>query len=148
MKEEILEKQTSDNHVLLGELNGELIWLADPVWDCNWYWGFGYLHTYEDNKLPEDAADLSSHQHFDSLILSEGNWVETLDKWVVNSKEAWELLDLFKSAYSFKEVAGVYRRGGSYLSDTKLDLADEEQYRKINTEILPKIFQRIKEILT
>ena len=28
---------------LLGYINNESIYLSPPSWDCNWYWGFGYL---------------------------------------------------------------------------------------------------------
>jgi hypothetical protein len=51
---------------------GELVWLESPTWDCGWYWGFGYVETYTNNKRPDLARDISSHSHFDGLVWHMG----------------------------------------------------------------------------
>ena len=49
---------------LLGRDNeGIKYWLEEPKWDCEWYWGFGYIETYSGNRKPSIAIDISSHQH-------------------------------------------------------------------------------------
>jgi hypothetical protein len=59
---------------LLGKTtDGELIWLEAPSWDCGWYWGFGYVETYTNNRRPDLAKDISSHSHFNGLVWHTDN---------------------------------------------------------------------------
>ena len=70
MKKKIINK--FGKHFLLGiNHDGEYVWLEKESWDCGWYWGFGYLHTYSNNRCPERSRDLNSHFHFDSTFLNK-----------------------------------------------------------------------------
>ena len=54
---------------LLGEdQDGTKYWLEAPHFDCGWYWGFGYIETYTNNRRPDLAKDIASHQHIDGLL--------------------------------------------------------------------------------
>jgi len=54
---------------LLGERKtGEWVWLEAPQWNCDWYWGFGYIEEYTVNKHPERARDIQSHSHWSGLV--------------------------------------------------------------------------------
>ena len=48
--------------LLLGIKDGEKVWLEMPTFDCNWYWGFGYLETYTGSQ-PSKSRDILSHTH-------------------------------------------------------------------------------------
>ena len=47
---------------------GVAYWLESASWDCDWYWGGGYVKTYTQNDYPELSRDIDSHQHFDGLF--------------------------------------------------------------------------------
>lgn len=131
-------------------------WLEEPSWDCDWYWGFGYVKTYTNNNSPEHSRDIDSHQHFDGLFLKRPN--ELPQSWhdffeggdPLSSKEIWALMELMKTAYTLKEVAGIYHRGGSHISKNpcKPVLQNAARAQEINQTLLPTIFEAIKGILT
>jgi len=50
--------------------------------------------------------------------------------------------------YVLKEAAEVYHRGNSHLAMTGISLKDKEQEDHINNNLMPKIFNRVIEILT
>ena len=151
LKKEIIEK-FGKKYYQLGKKDGKEYFLEDSYWNCGWYWGLGYVETF--NRL---KTDIESHQHFNDLFLAgqqkeNGNWIyhinEFFDESVLNDKESLELSDLFKSLYSLKEVAEVFTRGNSnYAASKEVNLKDEKLAEKINYEIMPKLFKRIRELL-
>ncbi len=140
---------------LLGkDENGTLYWLEEPSWDCGWYWGFGYIETYTNNKNPHLARDINSHQHWQGLILNSKNnaydnfknlFVET----PLSDNEIWELCDYMKTFYTLREVAELFNHGYSYYTErAKIDdLKNQEKEDLINKKWLPEVFERIKNIL-
>lgn len=143
---------------LLGEdVNGEYVWLEGPSWDCDWYWGFGYIERYTNTKHPECSRDISSHTHWKGQIADfeeKGKYIAhpkenpLFKQTTLTDKESWELADLMKSFYSLKEVAGIFHTGSSHLTTPKIDLKHPDIENLINKEILPQVFSRIAEILT
>lgn len=139
---------------LLGiDESGVKHWLESASWDCGWYWGFGYVETYTNNNNPEIAKDISSHSHWDTCIVGKQahshlndnpNFIST----TLSDTESWELSELMQSFYSLKEAAAIFGRGKSHIANTEINYEDKEITNKINKEILPKIFQRIYEILS
>ena len=158
-----LKKKTSEAFgkkiFYLGETeHGENLWLEEAKWDCQWYWGFGYVETYTNNKYPHLAKDISSHSHFDGLVgfkKDNGDYVHHLNEspkmksTVLGEKESWELCDLMKSFYTLRDTAELYHQGNSHLTSShELCLKNKEAYDRINKVELPKIFKRVYEILT
>lgn len=91
--------------------DGERIYINKHSWDCNWYWGFGYL----DNAR--------THFHFDSLL--KGSPKLASDLFIsprYTDKNWWIIRDLFIQAYALKKAAEVYRHGGH--QTTKQGLTD------------------------
>ncbi len=83
------------------------LYLEKHSWDCDWYWGFGYignnhLHMHIESLIKHpaqyDSLWTNVGSHFKSTWLTQGQW--------------WILRDLFISAYALKTAAGVYRYGG------------------------------------
>ena len=128
------------NKFLIGEQDGQEIWLSPPSWDCDWYWGFGYLGNF------------NCHYHLDGLGSSnlydniKEHFKETL---LIKEKDLWIFCELVKSAYILKESAEFFGRGGSNytLNPCQNILQDTKQADKINQELLPAIFAEIKKIL-
>ena len=101
---------------LLGEdKDGIKYWLEAPSWDCGWYWGFGYVETYTNNKNPSKSRDIMSHQHLDVLIEKKKF---PFEKNPFSENELKSLIDLFKSFYSIKGSA----KGNRYKNEVTLPI--------------------------
>ena len=146
-----------DVYLLGRDADGEWIWLEAAQWDCGWYWGFGYVETYQDphGKRPEKARDISSHSHWDGLVGKHGqDYYHHLGdisgfESVLTERESWELADLMKSFYRLRAVAEIYHMGNSHLTaSVAVDLKNEAACKRINEVDLPKIFARVYQILT
>lgn len=145
-----------DVYLLGVDEQGDYIWLEEAAWDCGWYWGFGYIETYTNNKNPSKAKDIRSHSHYNGLVFHKdknNNYLyhinEALKETVLHDSEAWELSDLMKSFYTLSKAAAVLGKGNShYTTTTNADLTDKDMATKINEELLPLVFARVYEILS
>ena len=82
-------------------------WLEQAKWDCDWYWGFGYIETYTNNANPDRSNDINCHTHFDSIVFNKNSHtINDILKTPFDDKEAWELSDLLKSFYTLKDTSG------------------------------------------
>jgi hypothetical protein len=139
---------------LLGkDADGINYWLEEPSWDCGWYWGFGYVENYQNNRAPEKARDISCHQHFDGLFLKGPSCGRDVFKKILvetplSDDEIWELCDYMRTYYTLREVAELFKHGYSYYTErAKIDqLQNEEQYDLVNKVWLPEVFKRIQNI--
>ena len=141
---------------------GTNYWLEEPSWDCGWYWGFGYVETYTNNKHPELSRDINSHQHIDSSFMGKVNGSSEYIHNIFDApllrggttfteKEGWELSELFSQFYTLKKAAALFHGGKSNVSNTACthDLNKcKEIYEFINENMMKAIFERIIEILT
>lgn len=135
---------------LLGEdADGIKYWLEAPSWDCDWYWGFGYIETYTRNATPSRARDMQSHEHATRFY---PEWVHgenaRLVKTTFTEKEAWELAELFKQFYLFQDLASLYHNGTAGVTTAKVTHEDKEKWNEINKTVIPKITKAIIKILT
>lgn len=155
----MLKKKTINKfgkHYLLGiNYDGEYVWLEKESWDCGWYWGFGYLHTYTNNRQPERSKDITAHFHFDSAFLKGPECTRDMFKkyfkeTVLTDDEIWELCDYMKTFYTLKSVAELFKSGYSHQTErAKIeDLKSEEQQDLVNKVWLPELFKRIEKLLT
>lgn len=141
---------------LLGkDSEGTLYWLEEPKWDCGWYWGCGYVETYTNNKNPQNARDIKSHQHFDGLFFKKKkNGYDAFKDFFVESvltdKELWALIELMKTIYTLKETAEVLGRGGSHYTTNpcKEIVINQDEVKRINEIVLPALFKAVKEVLS
>lgn len=141
--------------ILLGCNNNEPIYLSPPSWDCNWYWGFGYLgnrncHYHVDGltKIETYNSDAKvfttkSVNLYDGFVEHFGNTLR------VRKSDLWTLVELFKTFYILKETAEVLGRGGShYTTNPAKDLIiNKDEVTRINNVVLPQIFEEIYKIL-
>ena len=139
---------------LLGQdEDGINYYLEEPSWDCGWYWGFGYVETYTNNRNPEKSKDISSHQHFNGLFF-EGSqngydmFKEFFVKTPLTDDEIWKLLDFMKTFYTLRETSELFGFGYShYTEKSKLDdLKRDDLVKLINKDLLPKLFKEIESI--
>ena len=143
-------------YLLGADAEGTKYWLEAPSWDCDWYWGFGYVETYTNNNCPSKAADINSHQHFDSLFLNDSKvnafdaFKEFFKETTLNEREIWLLIDYMYSFYALKRAAGILSMGYSHMTEkAKLsEVQSTEMSKEINEKILPAIFKQIDILLS
>ena len=153
---------------LLGKRNdGTWLWLKSASWDCDWYWGFGYIETYTNNTKPEASRDIKYHTHWDTTMGKQetynpekqcfrvsGKYIHHLNEnpdmkgTVLTDKESWELADLMKTFYTLKDTAALFHTGNSHLNTGGLDLKNKDMEDLINKTLMPQVFARIYQILT
>lgn len=143
-------------YLLGADAEGTKYWLEAPSWDCDWYYGFGYVETYTNNNYPNRSRDIYSHQHFDSLFLNKPQ-VSAFDAFktffketTLNDNEIWTLIDYMNSFYTLKKAAAMLGRGYSHITEkAKLEEAKNvEMAKEINEKILPAIFKQIDILLS
>ena len=154
MEKRVAKAFGKKNYLIGKDNNGICYWLEEASWDCDWYWGFGYVRTYTNNEYPEKSRDINCHCHFDKLFF-KGNMMskDMFDiffvECVLDEKEKWKLLELMKTFYTMKDYSELICRGGSHYTDNpvKEDIKNEDEYRRINEIVLPKIFEEIYKLL-
>ena len=84
------------------EFDGENIYLSKHSWNCNWYWGFGYI------------GNKNLHFHVESLITHPApcEASKLFSKTKISDSDWWIIRDLFKQAYALRNAAEIYRYGG------------------------------------
>ena len=122
----------------LGRIKGtnEDVYLYDFSWNCDWYWGGGYIgnrnfHSHFDSCFL-DTPDIRGHclgafytpwatipeyHKSSAVILRNGCAVweplsTFLDYPQYDEKEWWRIKDLFKQFYSLRDAAETFRHGG------------------------------------
>lgn len=146
----------------LGKIDNKRIYLKKPSWDCNWYWGFGYLGNsrchFHVNSLKDkityftDKNDVPRRE-----VVHKGlffGFKEQFDKGtfiVKDDKDIWMLCELFETYYKFKDIAAISRKGNCNISSDENPCYDyiknDALYHKINEELFPHIFDEIYKIL-
>jgi len=128
--------------IKIGNIKGHTksVYLEKHSWDCEWYWGFGYL----------EARDM--HFHFSEVVPNQSGGKELVfdfgcdDKTVIELEpglDGWILMELFQQAYALKNVAEMYHTGcagadmlsnmgiGSYRSKE----SNKKIAKKVNAEL-------------
>lgn len=128
-------------NIYIGDNNGEKIYLSAPSWDCNWYWGFGYLgnkncHYHVDGLSKDKNLFDAFKEHFGKSL-------------VIRESQLWTICELFKTAYALKETAEVLGRGGSHYTTNPCAelIKNVDEVKRINEVVLPQIFEEIYKIL-
>ena len=124
----------------LGKLDGEKVWLTPPSWDCDRYWGYGYI---ENRNLFTHFYMLGTNNNLFNAIQKRFNGTFSLQ-----GSNLWTFCELMQTFYALKEIAEVYSRGGSYYTSNPLAdiLKNPKEYKRINEILLPKIFIEIDKL--
>lgn len=143
-------------HFLLGKkLDGTLVWLERPSFDCDWYWGFGYLHEFTNNKNPKLSKDIASHYHFDGTFDSYEKILPNrpksfLEEYVLTEHECWKLYELMKSAYIARNYSDMLHARSAHITTNPCGdtIANDAEYKRIVNIVLPNIFKEIELLLS
>lgn len=130
-------------------------WLEEPSWDCDWYWGFGYVETYTYDTNPSISHDINSHQHFDGLFLNgpkdcHSMFTEFFEETPLTEEEIFQLLELMETFYTLRKAANTFVRGGSHITKNQFkDIVKNERYAKeLNTVVIPPVAYGACKLLT
>lgn len=131
-----------DERFKMGQADGENIYLSAPSWDCDWYWGFGYLGN-KDCHYHVDGLDTSKNL-FDAI---KDHFGETLA--IKEDDDLWSFCELMASFYALKKTAEVLGRGGSNYGENPVReiIKNEAEAKRINNEVMPAIFDAIENII-
>ena len=142
------------NIYLLGEdKEGTKYWLEEASWDCDWYYGFGYIETYTNNKNPEKSRDINSHEHYDSKILKNASTPEAFRnifvKTPLTDDEIWTLNELMRTFYTLKKYHALIHRGSANITKNSLSdtIKNDNEYNRLKNEVFPKLFKEIYKLL-
>lgn len=156
----MLKKKTVNwygkNYYYLGkDANGKKYYLAHPSWDCDWYWGFGYITTFSNNNCPEKSMDLDSWSHFDNMFLNKNKYggdvfKEFFKEYTIKESQVYDLIDYMTSFYALREAAEILGRGYSNITERAKSslLIDKDEVAKINDVMIPELEERIIKLLT
>ena len=140
------------NYLLGRDKEGKKIYLVAPSWDCGWYWGFGYLHSYTRRF---GQLDTGTHTHFDTEFFeSYTNCFDAFknyfDDTTLTANEIWILCDYMKTFYTLRKTAELFRHGYSYITGrAKIDNLERQDLEKeINEKMLPELFEKIDKLLS
>jgi hypothetical protein len=155
-------------YLLGSDQDGIFYWLEAPKWDCGWYWGFGYVETYQKNRKPSKAKDIDSHRHIDSSFLGvqeiydtekqvwkKGEYIHNIydsPKFVnttFDEKTGWILSELFQRFYTLIKSAEMFGRGGCHTTTYEsFSLKKEDWSKEINEKLIPEITAEIIRLLS
>ncbi len=114
------------------------IYITKHSWDCDWYWGFGYI------------GNGGMHTHFDGVFLNNAPTdVKEIFKSTKITQELWWILrDLFIQAYALKECAAVYHYGGHQTSKEGItDIIKNQEMEKTINKDLETVLNKIWEVI-
>lgn len=144
------------NAYLLGQDEyGTNYFLEESTWDCDWYYGGGYVETYTNNHNPVKSKDIQSHNHFDSMFFYQNkNAYDAFKDFFkihpFTDDEIWKICELMKSFYIAREYSDMLYRGGAHYTSNpvKAIIKSETEYKRINEEVIPAIMKELYHILT
>ena len=141
--------------IYIGKNNDEKIYLSAPSWDCNWYWGFGYLgnkncHYHIDGLTKHENYNFEKKCYeYEFTNLFDGFKKHFGSSLIVRDSQLWTLVELFSTFYKLRETAEVLGRGGAHYTNNpcKDIIINKEEVDRINNIVLPNIFEAIYKIL-
>ena len=144
-----------DIYFLGQDKDGTNYYLEAATWDCEWYWGGGYIESYTNNKNPEQSRDISTHNHFSTMILHHGNnngfdtFKNTFKTTPFNDSEIWKICELMESFYIARNYSDMIHRGGVNYTNNPVSeiIKSEAEYDIINTRVIPAIMAALYKIL-
>ncbi len=90
------------NKIYLGSIDGESLSITKHSWDCEWYFGFGYI------------GNKNLHTHFDTTFINTG--YTRPDDCNFSEHDWYVICDYYRTAYALKEAYEVYYRGNSHVT--------------------------------
>ena len=122
------------------------VWLEEGSWDCDWYWGLGYIEIFS-----YKYKDIDEHTHFDSLFKNIDNWNEYFSETTLTKEEMFELFEMMRLLYTSRHYSDMLHVGAN-ITGRRKDLQDiyknDTEYNRINKEVIPQLLNKVYELLS
>lgn len=149
----MMDIRNGEKNYFLGlNSNGDKMWLVAPSWDCDWYWGLGYIKIYQQNWMPSKARDILCSTHFDYVFPSYGSFIDEFNNTPFTKDEKWEIYEYMKELYTLHHYADMMHRNGMNITKGSDALRNEEddnikEYNRINKILIPNVWKELETIL-
>ncbi len=142
-----LKTTSSKDMFLLGVTKDKArIYLERGSWDCSWYYGFGYIETFD----PQHSA----HSHFSGFNEDRNQDLRSAfleffkgGQLTITAKESWTLCELMNSFKILSETASMYHNGGGSGLTTNPVIEENNTIRKTVLEDIRKIIVEVQKML-
>lgn len=147
---EILEKEKikvfGKTYYLLGkDIDGDEYYLQKATFDCDWYWGGGYIDTFNRTK-----TDITCHTHYDSgdingyKFANYDDFNKAFEITTLTEKETWKFHELMRTFYTARKAMDMSHRGSSHITNNPLTelIKNDDIYNHFD-----KVIQAINEEL-
>ena len=150
MKKQVIEK-FGKKYYLLGtrKEDDKKVWLEQASFDCDWYWGIGYIEIFNHNY-----TDIDEHTHFNTLFLNSYDTFKDYFKEItIENNEIWQLLEFMTTIYQLRNFSDTIYLKGSHITNNNTEelLFNEDIYKKmydnINNEDIPKLLEQVYKML-
>lgn len=150
MKKQVIEK-FGKKYYLLGtrKEDDKKVWLEQASFDCDWYWGIGYIEAFNHNY-----TDIDEHTHFNTLFLNSYDTFKDYFKEItIENNEIWQLLEFMTTIYQLRNFSDTIYLKGSHITNNNTEelLFNEDIYKKmydnINNEDIPKLLEQVYKML-
>jgi hypothetical protein len=139
-----MKRTLFDHSIKLGVVDNEDIYLKAPSWDCDWYWGFGYIGN-RDHHYHLDWLNEGKNQNFYDAIKEHfgASFV------IKDDNDIWLFSELIKTFYTLRETAKLLVQGHSNYCTNPLseNIKNIDEAKRINEELMPLLFNQIYRIL-
>lgn len=137
------------NYYLGADKEGINYFLSEATWDCNWYWGGGYIETYTNNDAPTCSKDINSLEHFDTKFPTWDKFFNFFTTSPFTEEEKWTIYELMKSFYTARHYSDMLNCGGSHITKNPArdSILNAEEYDRINKKVIPAIMAELYKIL-
>lgn len=148
----MMDVRNEEKNYFLGiNSNGDKMWLLAPSWDCGWYWGLGYINTYQQNWMPSEARDVLCSTHFDYVFPSSDIFIDEFNDTPFTKNEKWKIYEYMKELYILRKYSDMMHNNSAYTTTGSKTLkGNEENYReynRINSILIPNIWKELEAIL-
>lgn len=150
MKKQVIEK-FGKKYYLLGvrKEDNQKVWLEQASFDCDWYWGVGYVEVFNHNY-----TDIDEHTHFNTLFLNSYDTFKDYFKEItIENNEIWQLLEFMTTIYQLRNFSDIICRKGSHITNNNTEELIfntdiyKNMYDKINNEDIPKLLEQVYKML-
>lgn len=150
MRKEKIEVFGKDSYLLGKTKDGEKIYLIEASFDCKWYWGIGYIESFNRFK-----TDINCHMHFNSLFFNGKKcgydlFKEYFSETTLTDNEIWKLLELMKTLYTMRVYSDTLYRGSSHYTNNPCNdiIKNDDEYNRINKIVIPELLKNVYSLLS
>lgn len=102
------------------------------------------MQSFTQNYSPENAKDIETHTHFDSLFLN-GGYIENYKVFfsggvTLEDEDIWRLMEAMKSAYIVSEYQQFLYRKGAHISslpdEVKQIISNQNERVRLEKEVI------------